>query len=94
MVDQESVLTEDGHLGFRQNLLSSSALIIQMITLHPQYHHILKHVNVGYNQMANKDSSSSFVKCFLMWSPTVLLADMLEHVNVEGGVEGDVGNQL
>ena len=27
-------------------------------------------------------------------SPAVLLPDMLQHVNVEGGVEGDVGNQL
>jgi hypothetical protein len=25
---------------------------------------------------------------------TVLLSDVLQHVNVEGGVEGDVGNQL
>ena len=35
-----------------------------------------------------------FVICQIVSSPTVLLSDVLQHVNVEGGVEGDVGNQL
>ena len=38
--------------------------------------------------------SIAVIVIFVMFSPTVLLPDMLEHVDVEGGVEGDVGNQL
>ena len=38
--------------------------------------------------------SIAVIVIFVMFSPTVLLPDMLQHVDVEGGVEGDVGNQL